>query len=313
MFRVIDPRRMAARGPCNSGPARPLRRLALFPVIWSRRRHCRPLAKSRMKPTASEAHAGDDVGGNRRIRHGPGRSSRDGAANSMNRAISPSIRAAIIFSRRAWPGLSVIIFPAIASGFPWRAWRIRVRRISAVRFPWSCGRCRRVTTGARSTGAAPVSSGIALNRWQLESSGNHHWVLRPVFLRPPLRAGQWNIVLMLREWTPSGFVTRDFANFDAPYVQTAPRPAAGGPTAGGPTASGPTANGSTANGSTASRPATTSGPAPLPKPEPMAKPESKTAEIKAAASDALSVDQPFHRGNPNAGQGILGKATPKSS
>ena len=32
-------------------------------------------------------------------------------------------------------------------------------------------------------------------------------------------AGKWNLVLMLREWTATGFVTRDYVNFDQPFVQ----------------------------------------------------------------------------------------------
>ncbi len=33
-----------------------------------------------------------------------------------------------------------------------------------------------------------------------------------------LAAGTWNLVLMLREWTPAGFVTRDYSNFANPHV-----------------------------------------------------------------------------------------------
>lgn len=46
------------------------------------------------------------------------------------------------------------------------------------------------------------------------------------FTPPP--AGNWNLVLMLREWTPAGFVTRDFTNFALPMVvaSAAPVPAA---------------------------------------------------------------------------------------
>jgi DNA uptake protein ComE-like DNA-binding protein len=36
------------------------------------------------------------------------------------------------------------------------------------------------------------------------------------FTPPP--AGNWNLVLMLREWTAAGFVTRDFSNFAVPMV-----------------------------------------------------------------------------------------------
>jgi competence ComEA-like helix-hairpin-helix protein len=42
------------------------------------------------------------------------------------------------------------------------------------------------------------------------------------FNRPP--AGEWNVVLMLREWTALGYVTRDFVNFDLPLDVPAPRP-----------------------------------------------------------------------------------------
>jgi len=38
------------------------------------------------------------------------------------------------------------------------------------------------------------------------------------FSQPP--AGQWHFVLMLREWTAAGYVTRDFSNFDNPVVYT---------------------------------------------------------------------------------------------
>ena len=110
---------------------------------------------------------------------------------------------------------------------------------------------------------APLA-GIALNPLAAGSVGTN-WSFDLPFVAPP--AGQWNIVLMLREWTASGFVTRDFTNFDAPYVQAAPRPAASAPTAN--------AQASSARPETATRA------------EPIAKPESKTAEIKAAASDAL--------------------------
>jgi len=35
--------------------------------------------------------------------------------------------------------------------------------------------------------------------------------------------GKWNLVLMLREWTTAGFVTRDYVNFNQPFVQSEPR------------------------------------------------------------------------------------------
>lgn len=39
-----------------------------------------------------------------------------------------------------------------------------------------------------------------------------------IFQAPP--AGTWYLTLMLREWTEAGFQTRDFVNFDLPYVVT---------------------------------------------------------------------------------------------
>jgi DNA uptake protein ComE-like DNA-binding protein len=42
----------------------------------------------------------------------------------------------------------------------------------------------------------------------------------------PVPAGSWQVVLMLREWTPAGFVTRDYANFSVPLVVADPAPAA---------------------------------------------------------------------------------------
>jgi len=50
-------------------------------------------------------------------------------------------------------------------------------------------------------------------------NGQDEWTLRPIevaFTAPP--AGTWQIVLMLREWTAGGFVTRDFTNFSASFV-----------------------------------------------------------------------------------------------
>lgn len=49
--------------------------------------------------------------------------------------------------------------------------------------------------------------------------GQHEYVdlsLAAPFTEPP--AGSWNVVLMLREWTAFGFVTRDFANFPALFT-----------------------------------------------------------------------------------------------
>jgi len=61
-------------------------------------------------------------------------------------------------------------------------------------------------------------------------NGQGELVLQPIdlVLTPP-PPGYWQIVLMLREWTAAGFVTRDFANLatrfiSAPVVQKAPAP-----------------------------------------------------------------------------------------
>ena len=40
------------------------------------------------------------------------------------------------------------------------------------------------------------------------------------FIPPP--AGSWNLVLMLREWTTAGFITRDFVNFAEAYTVAVP-------------------------------------------------------------------------------------------
>ncbi|HEV7926542.1 MAG TPA: helix-hairpin-helix domain-containing protein [Verrucomicrobiae bacterium] len=50
-------------------------------------------------------------------------------------------------------------------------------------------------------------------------SGQNEMALQAIdlaFTQPP--AGTWQIVLMLREWTAAGFVTRDFTNFATPFV-----------------------------------------------------------------------------------------------
>jgi competence ComEA-like helix-hairpin-helix protein len=53
--------------------------------------------------------------------------------------------------------------------------------------------------------------------------GQKQWEMQPIdlaFSPPP--AGAWHIVLMLRESTAYGFVTRDFASFATPFVTTPP-------------------------------------------------------------------------------------------
>lgn len=52
-----------------------------------------------------------------------------------------------------------------------------------------------------------------------EISGQHFLAANEFeldFVEPPV--GQWYLCLMLREWTASGYVTRDAVNFDLPYV-----------------------------------------------------------------------------------------------
>jgi hypothetical protein len=54
-------------------------------------------------------------------------------------------------------------------------------------------------------------------------NGQNELMLQPIdlgFAAPP--AGNWQIVLMLREWTRAGFVTRDFANFPTRFVSAFP-------------------------------------------------------------------------------------------
>jgi competence ComEA-like helix-hairpin-helix protein len=59
-------------------------------------------------------------------------------------------------------------------------------------------------------------------------NGQDELALQPLHLAfTPPPAGEWQIVLMLREWTAAGFVTRDFTNFpilfrSAPVVEKAP-------------------------------------------------------------------------------------------
>lgn len=61
--------------------------------------------------------------------------------------------------------------------------------------------------------------------------GQHEYVQRHFdlpFVAPT--AGSWNLVLMLREWTAAGFVTRDYVNFEQRYevvaTEAVPTPAA---------------------------------------------------------------------------------------
>ncbi len=57
--------------------------------------------------------------------------------------------------------------------------------------------------------------------------GNKSFILP--FTEPSV--GTWNVVLMLREWTSAGFVTRDFVNFALPYVVAGPASVAEKPVA----------------------------------------------------------------------------------
>ncbi|MGO8697271.1 MAG: ComEA family DNA-binding protein [Limisphaerales bacterium] len=53
-------------------------------------------------------------------------------------------------------------------------------------------------------------------------NGGSELLLQPIDLAfTPPTAGKWHIVLMLREWTAAGFVTRDFTNFAVPFVSEA--------------------------------------------------------------------------------------------
>ena len=101
-------------------------------------------------------------------------------------------------------------------------------------------------------------------------------------------AGTWQVVLMLREWTAIGFVTRDFVNFGVHYVVTAPAveetPAAVAKPA--PAAVAPVAVVSPAASATVAAPVAKTAPAavvtPTPAPAPVA--EAKSATTVAARS-----------------------------
>ena len=47
--------------------------------------------------------------------------------------------------------------------------------------------------------------------------------LRTTAHRTPIPPGSWFLVLMLREWTLAGYVTRDYANFETLYTGEAPQ------------------------------------------------------------------------------------------
>ncbi|MFO1477718.1 MAG: helix-hairpin-helix domain-containing protein [Verrucomicrobiota bacterium] len=95
------------------------------------------------------------------------------------------------------------------------------------------------------------------------------------FSAPP--AGTWNMVLMLREWTPLGFVTRDFANFSAPLTMDAPLRAAApaAPAAAAPAAPAPVRT---------PAPAPVRAAVPAPAPTPAAAPSPAPAIAKTTAS-----------------------------
>lgn len=62
--------------------------------------------------------------------------------------------------------------------------------------------------------------GVALAGTQIGQLSGQHFLANCEYdlllQQPPV--GTWNLSLMLREWTDAGFVTRDFVNFDLPYV-----------------------------------------------------------------------------------------------
>jgi competence ComEA-like helix-hairpin-helix protein len=71
--------------------------------------------------------------------------------------------------------------------------------------------------GGRFQGA-PLA-GVALDPLAGQFEYRHRSFELP-FTPPP--AGVWNLVLMLREWTANGYVTRDFTNFALPLTVAAP-------------------------------------------------------------------------------------------
>lgn len=96
------------------------------------------------------------------------------------------------------------------------------------------------------------------------------------FTAPP--AGVWHYVLMLREWTAAGFVTRDFVNFSQPVTIAPVAPVAA---TAAPKAVAPVVKASTP----AATPAKTPAPAAMSVEQPKAA-ELKKAEIKAVAPTA---------------------------
>ncbi|MCB1954208.1 MAG: helix-hairpin-helix domain-containing protein [Rhodocyclaceae bacterium] len=103
----------------------------------------------------------------------------------------------------------------------------------------------------------------------------------PAASLPP---GEWFLTLMLREWTPAGFVTRDFTRFEQTYVVEAPAakaPAAKAPAAKAPAAKAPEA--------AAAKPAAKKA-APVKQPVVAAKPAAKPVEKKAAAPAAVALN-----------------------
>jgi len=75
--------------------------------------------------------------------------------------------------------------------------------------------------GGRFTGI-PLA-GVAFDPLQ----GQHEYIQRSFDLPfVPPTTGTWHVVMMLREWTAAGYVTRDFTNFKVPMSVEAPAPVA---------------------------------------------------------------------------------------
>ena len=65
-------------------------------------------------------------------------------------------------------------------------------------------------------------AGVAIGRIPGDSSSDPI-EQRMAFTAP--KAGEWRVVLMLREWGQDGYVTRDYCTFEEPYVVAAAKPA----------------------------------------------------------------------------------------
>jgi DNA uptake protein ComE-like DNA-binding protein len=104
------------------------------------------------------------------------------------------------------------------------------------------------------------------------------------FVAPP--AGSWQLVLMLREWTPVGFVTRDFRNFNVPFLVESPAPAVALAPAPAAQPEAKIASAPVAPPAPKAAPAIAAAPAPAAKPEAKATPAVVAAPVPAKQPEA---------------------------